>query len=163
MNPSPTTRYAGFWIRTVAMVIDTLLLTIGAWVLQLVVLGAIYWAGALSGARDASISFDDTFNPLVVQLLNAFLYLLISMPYFVIGHAKYRTTLGKRVVSVYVVDHQTMATMTWPQSWARFGASGLSYLPLLGGYFMVAFHPEKRALHDLLAKTVSLRVTREIA
>jgi uncharacterized RDD family membrane protein YckC len=160
MKETTTTRYAGFWIRTVAAIVDLTLLSIAAWIAQLALLGLWYWIAVVAGAQSSAISFDDAFNPLLVQVLNSLIYLALSAPYFVIGHARYRTTLGKRLVRVYVVDHRTFDTITNKQSWIRFAASGLSYLPLCGGYLMVAFHPEKRALHDLIAGTISVRVAR---
>jgi uncharacterized RDD family membrane protein YckC len=42
------------------------------------------------------------------------------------------------------------------QSVIRSIGYAISYLPLAAGYLMAAFHPEKRALHDLLAGTVSI-------
>jgi uncharacterized RDD family membrane protein YckC len=42
------------------------------------------------------------------------------------------------------------------QSWIRCLSYTLSYLPMCAGFIMAAFQPEKRALHDLIAGTVSI-------
>lgn len=150
------TQYAGFWIRFVAAIIDQIVLQVTTYVLQLALMGAGFWIGRLSGASGSWTEFDLSFDSIGMQIANFILYLTLATPYFVIGHAKYRTTLGKRLLKIYVVDYKTFNTMSWGQSWGRFFASGLSYVPLLGGYIMAAFNSEKRALHDLIAGTVSV-------
>ena len=42
------------------------------------------------------------------------------------------------------------------QSVVRTVGYALSYAPLGAGFLMAAIHPEKRALHDLIAGTVSI-------
>lgn len=153
MNQS---HYAGFWIRFVATVIDSILLQVVTYVLQLALMGAGFWVGRLAGVSAGWAEFDASLSSIGLQIANFILYLALATPYYVIGHAKYRTTLGKRLLKIYVVDAKSFNTMSWGQSWGRYFASGLSYVPLLGGYIMAAFNSEKRALHDLIAGTVSV-------
>jgi uncharacterized RDD family membrane protein YckC len=154
------TRYAGFWIRLVADVIDTLLLTVAAWFLELMFLGIVYFVGASAGVSQYHKPFNDAFNPFFLQVFNGVLYLLLAIPYFVWGHYRYGTTLGKRPFRIYVVSHDNLLPITLVQSWLRCVGYLVSYLPFGVGYIMVAFQPEKRALHDLMAKTVSIMKTK---
>ncbi|HUP56776.1 MAG TPA: RDD family protein [Bdellovibrionota bacterium] len=144
-------RYAGFWVRLIATLIDGLGLTLASWVLQLALVGAYYWMGRLVGSEPAELS------GFVLQVIEAVLYALISVPYFIWAHYKYQTTFGKVAVKVYVVREDNGLGITLKQSVIRCLAYLLSYLPLGTGYLMAAFNPKKQALHDLIAKTVCVR------
>jgi uncharacterized RDD family membrane protein YckC len=159
MNQS--VRYAGFWIRFLADVIDTLILTAVSWGLEILVLGAFYWIQFSlmpgGGGIESAPEFWDAFSGLFVQVLNVGIYLALSFPYFAYGTFKYGTTLGKRPFGIRVVDAETLGPITLKQSIIRFAGYSLSGILLLAGYLMAAWHPRKQALHDLMAKTVSLR------
>ena len=80
-------------------------------------------------------------------------YVLASFAYFLVPVALYGQTLGKRLMGIQVVD-----TRGRPPGWK--GAllrevlgKFLSNLTLSVGYLMVLGHPERRALHDLVAGT----------
>jgi uncharacterized RDD family membrane protein YckC len=149
-------RYAGFWIRFLADVIDTVILTCVAWLVQLMVIGALSWAFYLTG-RSEGLGAWASPDSFASQIINAAIYLAVAAPYYVIGHARYGTTLGKRPFSVFVVSARDFGPISTGQSMGRALAYGASYALMGVGFLMVAFHPEKRGLHDLLAGTVSIR------
>jgi uncharacterized RDD family membrane protein YckC len=153
MPPKPP-RYAGFWIRLIADLIDTTLLTVASWFLELMILGVVYWVGTWMGRYSAP--FQDAFNPFMLQVFNGVLYLVVAFPYYTWGHYRYGTTLGKKPFQVYVVNHSNHLPISLKQSMIRSFAYAISYLPFVAGFLMAAFHPEKRALHDLIAGTVSI-------
>ncbi len=150
--------YAGFWVRLVADVLDSLLLTGAAWVIQVGVLRVFHLFLCLyqKNNGESMVPFDNAFNPFFVQVLNVGIYFCIAFPYFIYGHLKWGTTLGKKPLSIYVVDAETLGPISLKQSMIRFFAYGLSYLPLCAGFTMAAFHPRKQTLHELLAQTVSV-------
>ena len=80
----------------------------------------------------------------------------ITTPYYVVGQHKYGTTIGKRMLNVYIVSAADKQRITLKQSVVRYSSYLVSYLPFCAGYIMAAFHPEKRALHDLIAGTVAI-------
>jgi uncharacterized RDD family membrane protein YckC len=145
-----TSRWAGFWIRFIANLIDTGLLTVASWFLELMILGAVYWLGSHQK------SFQDAFNPFMLQVFNGVLYLVLAFPYYTWGHYRYGTTLGKRPFRIYVVSMSDLLPITKKQAIVRTLSYVLSYLPFCAGFIMVAFQPEKRALHDFIAGTVSI-------
>ena len=63
-------------------------------------------------------------------------------------------TPGKKMLGIHVVDAKTHAEMNNKQAIVRYISYIASSLPLGLGFLMVAFHKEKRALHDILAGTV---------
>lgn len=140
--------YAGFWVRFLADIIDNLILTVASWLLELMILGVVYWLGSHEK------SFQDAFNSLMLQVLNGALCLFLAFPYYTWGHYRYGTTLGKRPFRIYVVSNTDFLPITLKQSIIRTLGYALSYIPFGAGFLMVAFQPEKRGLHDLVAGTV---------
>lgn len=156
---SAPVKLAGFWVRLFADILDSLLLNVAAWGIELVVLGAAYWALRFAGV--AMGEFGDFFNALWVQILNAVIYVALAAPYYILGHARYGTTLGKRPFRIVVgpweaiMQGRLSERLTVRASAIRFFAYVLSYLPLAGGFLMVAFQKEKRGLHDFFANSGS--------
>ena len=63
-------------------------------------------------------------------------------------------TPGKKMLGIHVVDAKSHAEINNKQAIVRYISYIASSLPLGLGFLMVAFHKEKRALHDILAGTV---------
>ena len=136
-------KFAGFWIRLVAHIIDSLVLTVASTAPEYLI------------AKIFGINLEMS-NAFLLQILNVGLYFCCAFPYYTWGHYRYGTTLGKRPFRIYVVNYKDQAPITVGQSIIRTLAYALSYLPFCTGYLMAAFHPEKRGLHDLVAGTVSV-------
>jgi uncharacterized RDD family membrane protein YckC len=147
-------RYAGFWIRFVAHVVDTIILNVAGTILEYILLGtAALLMHHEYGAWNGSFGFSAVF----VQVFEVGLYVCIAFPYYVWLHFRDGATWGKRLVGVRVV-RTDLGPISIQQSILRCVGYVLSYLPFCAGFLMAAFHPEKRALHDLIAGTVSIRV-----
>lgn len=153
---------ANFWLRAVAHLIDSILLNLAAWLLQLGMFWPVYAViRFLAQRRGESVpGFDDYFNPWLTQIADAVIYLALAAGYFVWGQLRYGTTPGKWPFRIRVVDAKTQGPITPKQAWIRFGAYAVSYLPLGCGYLMALFHPERKALHDLIAGTISVKAPR---
>lgn len=152
-------RYVGFWVRALADIIDSVILSASSWLIEMAFLGAYYWSQILfmSAENRATMpGFSDAYSPLTLQIVNFVLYSLLAYPYTVYSHYYWGATLGKRIFGIQVVDFKTMGPITMRQSVIRCLALVVSYLPLAAGYLMVGLHPQKRALHDLIAGTVSI-------
>jgi uncharacterized RDD family membrane protein YckC len=149
-SPQRPTRYAGFWIRLIADLIDTTVLTVASWFAELMILGIVYWVGHYAQP------FQDAFNALWLQIANAVIYTIFAVVYYTWGHYRYGTTLGKKPFRIYVVSESTRQPISMKQSILRTVGYLVSYIPVGAGFLMAAFHPEKRALHDLIAGTVSI-------
>jgi uncharacterized RDD family membrane protein YckC len=154
----PKVVYAGFWWRALAGAIDLTVLNVAAWLIQMAILGALYWIRVGMGDKSLlATGISDSFNWMIVEGLNAAVYIGISIPYYVTANLKYGTTLGKRAFRIYVVNAEDGMPITRRQAWIRWASYLVSYLPLGTGYLMAAFHPEKKALHDIFARTISVR------
>jgi uncharacterized RDD family membrane protein YckC len=150
------TRYAGFWIRLIADFLDSLILDIATCVGALMVLGGGYWVKRFFHAQPGLTSPFDLLDPFVLQVLLVSVRVFLSLFYYSLGTYWYGTTLGKRWFNIYVVSYPSLQPVGKWQSLVRFLGYGVSYLPFGMGFLMVAFHPQKRGLHDLIAGTASV-------
>ena len=150
--------YSGFWIRAVADFIDSLILDCVSGLFLLMLLGAVYWIKVLmqASASLAGISFFELFDPFVLQILFVVIRGGLSLVYYTYATFRFGTTLGKRPFRVYVVSQDSVNAVSFNQSMIRCLGYFVSYLPMGAGFLMAAFQPEKRALHDLIAGTVSI-------
>lgn len=128
---------AGFWIRLLAWFIDFIILTAAELILA-----------ALSPYDTGLWTWQDT-----ILLLIA---LLIPPAYTTIGVSVFSTTVGKRVLGLYV--RRSDGSRAGPlRALARY----LAYIPsalLLGiGFLMIGFSGDKRGLHDHICDTVVIK------
>lgn len=124
------TQPASFGARFMAYLVDAFLVIVAAVILGLLLSPLLH--------SDASI------------YLLAF---LIYAVYFVVPTALSGQTPGKRLMSIRVVNAQGQAPSYGQAVMREVLGKFLSSLLLNLGYLMALFHPEKRALHDLIAGT----------
>lgn len=138
--------YAGFWIRTGAAVIDSILVLMITFPLLISVYGWDYFdadtTGFVAGPADFLISW----------VLPA-----IAVVAFWIAR---QATPGKMVLSMRIVDASTGNTPATGQLVGRYLGYYVSMLPLGLGIFWVAFDKKKQGWHDKLAGTVVIRELR---
>jgi uncharacterized RDD family membrane protein YckC len=133
------TRYAGFWVRFAASVLDTLVLTL-IWIVIALVFGlASYLFGLPVGPR---------WVQLALSVAPAWLYfaLLESGPRC--------ATFGKRAFHLQVLEADGLVRIGFLRATGRWFARYLSIALLMLGYLIQPFTPRKRALHDFIAGTV---------
>lgn len=137
-------RYAGFWIRFAAVLIDSVILSVVNVTLSMTVLA---WAVA-SG------------DPNMTAAAGALVYLVgvaigVSYEgYFLVNKG---ATLGKMALGLRVI-RTSGAPITWGLAIGRYFGKIVSAMILLIGYLMVAWDPEKRALHDRMCDTRVIKV-----
>ena len=137
---------AGFWIRFLATIMDWCVMFLVGWVLD------FCWQMAL-GAVGAPVPGEKT---MTYQYISGSISLVVTTLYYTYGHFLYGTTLGKYPLGVFVVDANSGGKLTLKQSFLRTVGYVVSYAAVGGGFLMVAWQPEKRGLHDLIAKTKSI-------
>ncbi len=152
-------KYAGFWIRLVADLLDTTILTITSWILTIVILAAFFIVALQFGWRDGSWSIGgalESIDGLTLQILNLGLYFCLAFPYYVWGHFRWATTPGKRPFNIQVVRESDLGPISIGQSIGRFFGYLPAYLLFFTGFLMAAFHPRKQGLHEVITGTVSV-------
>lgn len=137
-------RYAGFWIRLVAKLVDGL-------VLGTVCFGLVF--GLLFSVYSSHDPHDLTRNSQSFILLIYALIIAITIAYDTLFVGKYGATLGKMACGLRVVNSNGQKT-TYLRAFARRLSEWLTYMiPLYIGYIMAAFSKQKCALHDHICST----------
>ncbi len=138
-------QYAGFWIRVVASLIDTILL-IGLTAIPITLIyGAAYWEG------------EQYFYGIWDILIN-YLAPFILVTWFWV---RFYATPGKMLLNLKVLDAETGEGLTVMQAIGRYFAYFVSIIPLFLGLFWVGFDKKKQGWHDKLAGTVVVRYKKE--
>lgn len=132
-------RYAGFWIRFGASLVDIVILMVVGAPIQ-VISTLINPFGNESGAQ------------LILVILMTFISYLIPIAYETWFLGKHGATPGKMAFGLKVVRPDGAAISYW-RAFARYFAEILSAMTLMIGYIMAAFDEEKRALHDRICDT----------
>jgi len=133
--------YAGFWIRTGAAIIDSLLILIITLPILTAVYGSDYW---ISG------SFVRGFWDVVVN------YILPAIAVIVFWTYK-SATPGKMATKLTIVDARTGGQPSTGQLIGRYFGYYISMLPLFLGIFWVGIDRRKQGFHDKLAGTVVIK------
>jgi uncharacterized RDD family membrane protein YckC len=131
-------RFAGFWRRVLAYLIDGLVILAVQVALTLLVF--LIAPNDLQAAANIA--------PVAALIAWAYFALLESSPA--------RATLGKLALNLFVADLHGDPIGFW-RATARYWLKILSSLVVGLGWLMPAFTPRKQALHDLLAGTLVLR------
>ena len=136
-------KYAGFWLRFVAYIVDSVLLGIVGWI---IVIPFIF------------LFADATYNTLVAITITGFvLYIIIQWLYNSLMEASSKQgTLGKMVLGIIVTDGAGNR-ISFGRATGRFFAKILSSYTFYIGYIMIAFTKKKQGLHDLLASTLVVK------
>ncbi len=134
-------KYAGFWIRVWATIIDSILLAIIIGPLLITVYGREYFVSEkfMAGPMDFLISW-----VLPVVAIIAFWVYKSATP-------------GKMAISAKIVDARTGSKPSNGQFVGRYFAYFVSTIPLCLGFLWVAFDSMKQGWHDKLAGTVVVR------
>lgn len=129
-----------------------------SWIIKLMLLGLFYWVQVVLHMKKGEPvpPYTDLISGTMLQVMIFTLYTTLSFLYYTIAHHRFGTTVGKKPFRIYVVTASNLGPLSLPQAIFRTFGAYLSGIPLGLGYFMVGFHPQKRALHDLIAGTVSI-------
>lgn len=138
-----TVRYAGFWIRWAASVIDGIIVQLIASVMIIIVSFAI---------PTVDTSAPDTIGWLQI-VINMF-GVLFSISYYVGLTARYGATWGKTLFGLTVVSDNLQKVSFTQVLFRETIGKFLSLVTLTIGYLMAATTKKKQALHDIVAHTV---------
>lgn len=128
-------KYAGFWPRTLATIIDS-----------------IWLYGIIYAILIFTIGYSESFSP--VQFTFEYVVPFIV----VIAFWKYKqSTPGKMLFGMRIVDAETLGEVSTARLVVRYLAYFISMIPLFLGFIWVAFDRRKQGWHDKIARTVIVR------
>ena len=133
--------YAGFWIRTGASLIDTILMMVIIVPMLTIIYGKGYW------------SSEAVFLGVWDLLFNYILPAIVVIVFWIVKSA----TPGKILLELSIVDAETGGKPSNGQLIGRYFAYYISLLPLMLGFIWVGFDKRKQGWHDKLAGTVVVR------
>ena len=149
-----TAHYCGFWIRFSARLLDGLfllivrgpLMVINAAIVQMHPLPAP--GGSMGGLENTA----QLGNFLTFQAAYLLLGMILSLAYEVFFVGRFGGTPGKLLLHLRIV-RSDFSKVTYSRAAIRFFGLLISDLTMYIGYIMVAFDPQRRALHDYIADT----------
>lgn len=130
--------YAGFWIRVLASMIDSTIIT-------LVVFPIGFFAGYMGLAESTAFAF----LQLALQLL--------GIAFYIVCWVKFAGTPGKRLLKLKVLDADTGDNLSTGKAILRYIMYIVSTLALLLGLIWVAFDKKKQGWHDKVANSVVVK------
>jgi uncharacterized RDD family membrane protein YckC len=140
-------RYAGFWKRLFAFLLDFLImqgtgLAVGAAVgaFTAIIDPSAFESEAASQATQARLT------PVLVILIQLFFWL-----YCATMESQKQATLGKMALGIKVTDTNG-SRISFTRASVRHFAKILAIIPIGFGFFMVAFTDRKQGLHDMITK-----------
>lgn len=152
MNGAP--RFAGFWLRAWALLVDLLLLGLGVWLSRLLAGQAFeeILSRTVLDAQGETFARYGALHALARDLLG----LGVPFVYFTLLEGLGGATLGKRLLGLRVrgPEGQPIGLV---RAALRNLAKPLSFACCCGGVLLAAFNARKRALHDWIAGTVVAR------
>ncbi len=131
-------RYAGFWIRGLAYLIDSLILYLPILLIQDVI-DSHYEAGSKRNS---------------LYLLDAFVIWWIYTA--ILNSSVWQGTVGKKILKLKIVN-KSGERISFIRANVRFIAEFLSAVLLALGFFLAALNKKKRSLHDFIAGTFVIR------
>ncbi len=127
---TPAHRYAGFWVRVVAAIIDSLIIGIAGYLVGMI----------LGGQGESQV-------PGILSMILAWLYGAYQ------ESSPTQATIGKRIMGIMVTDMHGHR-LSFLHATGRHFAKYISAVILGIGYLMAAFTPKKQGLHDMIAGTL---------
>jgi uncharacterized RDD family membrane protein YckC len=164
--PQAQQRYAGFWLRTVAAVIDSIILAIAYQVLSFFLVAPVTPPVDFQDA-EAVLAYLNSALPMQQIILNT----VIVWGYFALQESSSaQATLGKRALGIRVygldggrLDFAKASLRAWPMflpnaAWLLgYGMASLVGLAAFVACVTVAFSSRKQGLHDMMAGALVLK------
>jgi len=152
VNGAP--RFAGFWLRALALLVDLLVLGFGVWLARLLA-GQAFEEVLSRTVLDAKGETFARYSALHA-LARDFLGLGVPFVYFTLLEGVGGATLGKRILGLRVRGPEGLP-IGLIRAALRNLAKPLSFACCFGGLLLAAFSARKRALHDWIAGSVVVR------
>lgn len=134
--------HAGFWLRFLAYLIDTII--VGAVGTVLVLTAAFPLTLTVGSLSPAQLVYG--------MFIIAFIFLGQWLYYALMESSRYQATVGKIALKLKVVDYSGERLTFW-RATGRFFAKFLSMIILYIGFLMIGWTEKKQGLHDMIAET----------
>ena len=142
-------KYAGFWVRVIAAIVDESIVLIGAGIIGFFTGVALVASMTLTSTSTHSEMLSVTSGlGLVIGISVRWLYFTVS------ESSSWQATLGKKMFGLKVTDVEGNK-IGFGKANGRYWSKIITALIL--GYIMVAFTKKKQGLHDIIAGTLVIK------
>lgn len=152
-------KYAGFWLRFVAYIIDYIIL----YVINLIIIAPVL---GMVGMGAASMDFQSMTEGDIITMVTSILMavvagsivlMVVNLLYYTLMEAsKFQGTVGKIVLGLKVTDKDG-GKVSFVTALLRNLGKIVSGAILLIGYIMAGFTEKKQALHDMFVGTLVVK------
>lgn len=156
-------KYAGFWLRFAAYIIDQFVIGIAGLILAVPFIVAIVAFGINLSVMNSASDFFDQGGWMMISgiigliVLVALLSVVMKWLYYALMESsKYGGTLGKMAVSIKVVDLEGNR-ISFGRATGRYFSRIITNMTLLIGYILAGVTQKKQALHDMIASCLVIR------
>jgi len=137
-------RYAGFWRRFLASIIDNIILFIVSGIIGIIISIMTDFLLTYLGRSPQNIQIVST----ILGFING---IIINWLYSTIFESSYlQATPGKMAIGIIVSDYDG-EQISFARANARHWGKIISSVILMAGFIMAAFTNKKQALHDIMA------------
>jgi uncharacterized RDD family membrane protein YckC len=152
---APAVKYAGFWLRFVAFIIDVIVLGFIGFVVTVPFMASLPFSAMMHGRPPMS---PGEWVPWFGMVRRLFLirFVINWLYYALFESSAWQATLGKKALGLEVTDLEGRR-ITFARASGRFFGKILSTIILFIGFFMIGFTARKQGLHDILAGTLVVR------
>ncbi len=156
-------RYAGFWLRFAAYIIDQFIIGVAGFIIAVpIILGIIAFGLNLDGikypreffAHDGLLMVGGIIGLIMLAIM--FSIVMKWLYYALMESSKYGGTVGKIAVSIKVVDMDGNR-ITFGRATGRYFSRIITNMTLLIGYILAGLTEKKQALHDMIASCLVVK------
>jgi uncharacterized RDD family membrane protein YckC len=156
-------RYAGFWLRFVAYIIDDFLLGLAGFIISIPFIGGIVFSAiGIDKNPDNAENIVRGLAGILGSVLGLILVVMVvSWLYFALMESsKTQATLGKMALGLKVTDLEGNP-ITFARATGRYFGKILSGIILYIGYILAGLTEKKQALHDIIAACLVVRKNKD--
>ncbi|MCK9618334.1 MAG: RDD family protein [Lentimicrobiaceae bacterium] len=151
-------KYAGFWLRFVAFIIDSIVIGIIKWILISPVL--VFFGISTLNNMDCTNDFE-TIKSITLfigtMLISGLVIVVLTWLYYaLLESSPHQATIGKLAVGIKVTD-ESGNRVTLLRASGRHFAKIISAMILMIGFIMAGFTEKKQALHDMIANCLVIK------
>jgi uncharacterized RDD family membrane protein YckC len=149
-------RYAGFWLRFVASIIDYIVLYIAQTIIMVPLMGVlgltVFNAQSMTEAQQMG-----AVGALIGIFMVTFLFItILQWMYYALMESYNGATLGKMALGLKVTDMDGNK-ISFLRASGRYFGKIVSSIILLIGYIMAGLTEKKQALHDIMANCLVVK------
>jgi uncharacterized RDD family membrane protein YckC len=155
----PRVEYAGFWIRFLAYLIDSVILGLG-FLLVVIPIAFLFGLGDLIRQIHPEQEIGDAGGLVLIGLILLAMILAIFATWLyhaLMESSSWQATVGKKVLDLVVTDMEGKRVSFGRSTGRHFAKIITNMIPLAIGYILAGFTERKQAVHDMISGCLILR------